>query len=81
MHEAAEEAGHPLPSPKEERELLGAAAETIGDSVLAVYQYWIDKRITQAPVRRGGSKVGGNDPCPCGSGKKYKSCHGSSDTN
>jgi preprotein translocase subunit SecA len=28
------------------------------------------------PVRRGGDKVGRNDPCPCGSGKKYKQCHG-----
>ncbi|HEU0188160.1 MAG TPA: preprotein translocase subunit SecA [Gallionellaceae bacterium] len=25
---------------------------------------------------RGGEKVGRNDPCPCGSGKKYKQCHG-----
>ena len=23
-----------------------------------------------------GAKVGRNDPCPCGSGKKYKKCHG-----
>jgi preprotein translocase subunit SecA len=22
-------------------------------------------------------KIGRNDPCPCGSGKKYKQCHGS----
>jgi preprotein translocase subunit SecA len=27
-------------------------------------------------VRRAESKVGRNDPCPCGSGKKYKKCHG-----
>ncbi len=27
------------------------------------------------PVKRG-RKVGRNDPCPCGSGKKYKHCHG-----
>ena len=27
-------------------------------------------------VRRDGRKVGRNDPCPCGSGKKYKKCHG-----
>ena len=26
-------------------------------------------------VRRDGNKVGRNDPCPCGSGKKYKKCH------
>lgn len=29
-----------------------------------------------APVTRDGPKVGRNDPCPCGSGKKYKHCHG-----
>ena len=28
------------------------------------------------PVRRDAMKVGRNDPCPCGSGKKYKKCHG-----
>ncbi len=28
-------------------------------------------------VRREEEKVGRNDPCPCGSGKKYKKCHGS----
>ncbi|MBM4121003.1 MAG: preprotein translocase subunit SecA [Nitrospira sp.] len=27
-------------------------------------------------VHRSGEKVGRNDPCPCGSGKKYKKCHG-----
>jgi preprotein translocase subunit SecA len=32
---------------------------------------------TSEPVQRNaGSKVGRNDPCPCGSGKKYKKCHG-----
>ncbi|HRO57832.1 MAG TPA: preprotein translocase subunit SecA [Burkholderiaceae bacterium] len=30
----------------------------------------------QQPFRRFGQKVGRNDPCPCGSGKKYKQCHG-----
>jgi len=29
-----------------------------------------------APFVRAGGKVGRNDPCPCGSGKKYKQCHG-----
>jgi preprotein translocase subunit SecA len=28
------------------------------------------------PVRRSGPKIGRNDACPCGSGKKYKVCHG-----
>ncbi len=30
----------------------------------------------QETVRRDQPKVGRNDPCPCGSGKKYKNCHG-----
>jgi len=29
-----------------------------------------------APFKRFAQKVGRNDPCPCGSGKKYKQCHG-----
>ena len=28
------------------------------------------------PVPAGGHKIGRNEPCPCGSGKKYKRCHG-----
>ena len=28
------------------------------------------------PFKREGRKVGRNEPCPCGSGKKYKQCHG-----
>jgi len=28
------------------------------------------------PLTRDAPKVGRNDPCPCGSGKKYKHCHG-----
>ena len=36
-----------------------------------------DEPITaQAPAQRAENKVGRNDPCPCGSGKKYKKCHG-----
>ena len=32
---------------------------------------------TAMPIHRDTPKVGRNDPCPCGSGKKYKQCHGS----
>lgn len=35
--------------------------------------------VTGKPVRtpaRAGAQVGRNDPCPCGSGMKYKRCHG-----
>ena len=81
MREAAEEAGDAVPSLDEERAMKREASATFGDSVTAVFSYWLDKRISHAPIRRGGPKAGRNDPCPCGSGKKYKSCHGSSDMN
>ena len=32
--------------------------------------------VSQEPFRREGPKVGRNSPCPCGSGKKFKKCHG-----
>jgi SEC-C motif-containing protein len=35
-----------------------------------------DGDIAPVTVVRSGPKVGRNDPCPCGSGKKYKHCHG-----
>ncbi|OAI04576.1 preprotein translocase subunit SecA [Methylomonas methanica] len=35
-----------------------------------------DPESVEQPFVRLGSKVGRNDPCPCGSGKKYKQCHG-----
>jgi len=30
--------------------------------------------VKKQPVRKAATKVGPNDPCPCGSGKKYKKC-------
>ena len=48
---------------KKQRELAVAQFAGAGDS-------------SQPSQRRTGEKVGRNDPCPCGSGKKYKKCHG-----
>jgi preprotein translocase subunit SecA len=48
---------------KKERELAVASRQGGGES-------------SQPAQRRTGEKVGRNDPCPCGSGKKYKKCHG-----
>jgi preprotein translocase subunit SecA len=39
------------------------------------YQAGAAQAETPKPVRTG-AKIGRNDPCPCGSGKKYKKCHG-----
>jgi preprotein translocase subunit SecA len=48
---------------KKQRELDAASRAGAGDA-------------SQPMQRRTGEKVGRNDPCPCGSGKKYKKCHG-----
>jgi preprotein translocase subunit SecA len=48
---------------KKQRELAAATRAGAGDA-------------SQPTQRRTGEKVGRNDPCPCGSGKKYKKCHG-----
>jgi preprotein translocase subunit SecA len=47
----------------------GAAAEAEAEGDVAVAE-------RPRPFVRGAEKVGRNDPCPCGSGKKYKHCHG-----
>ncbi|MBW0161601.1 MAG: SEC-C domain-containing protein, partial [Sediminibacterium sp.] len=37
--------------------------------------YYDPTPVKQQPIVAG-PKIGRNDPCPCGSGKKYKACHG-----
>ncbi|MBN1162250.1 preprotein translocase subunit SecA [Patescibacteria group bacterium] len=49
------------------------AAELQKEQVKAVYE---GREIKVEKVESGTEKVGRNDPCPCGSGKKYKKCHG-----
>ncbi len=51
----------------------GADAEAVA---LAVQQRPQAEESSPQPIRRFGQKIGRNDPCPCGSGKKYKQCHG-----
>ncbi|NZA28365.1 preprotein translocase subunit SecA [Luteimonas sp. SJ-92] len=46
------------------------------DEEAAEPDYQRDGPRPQTPIVRDGAKVGRNDPCPCGSGKKYKHCHG-----
>ncbi len=52
--------------------------ETAGEDYAANEKDYYDPSgpaVKQEPVKVG-PKVGRNDPCPCGSGKKYKNCHG-----
>ena len=44
--------------------------------VIDLAQIGIEQRHKVETVVRDGPKVGRNDPCPCGSGRKYKQCHG-----
>jgi len=52
----------------------GSSAPTAAPKSAA--QNRADQRSSVAPVKRDSSKVGRNDPCTCGSGKKYKNCCG-----
>jgi len=52
--------------------------DAIGDDYAANEKDYFDPSgtaVKQEPVKVG-PKIGRNDPCPCGSGKKYKNCHG-----
>ncbi|MCI0152240.1 UPF0149 family protein [Paraburkholderia sediminicola] len=68
-----------------------AFADSLAGSVRHIDRYWMQQRQQQAergdgptvigrpqPLR-GTPKIGRNDPCPCGSGKKYKRCHGAAE--
>lgn len=57
------------------REIL---ADRIPASIAAIYRYWlpyrkaVHERSLATTIQRSEPKIGRNDPCPCGSGKKFK---------
>ncbi len=53
----------------------GAAAGVAGSAIAANPQSG-DTAVAEQPFVRDGKKVGRNEKCPCGSGKKFKQCHG-----
>ena len=67
-----------------------ALADGLADTVRQIHSLWLEQRrkqigegvlphvVRREPVRNP-NKVGRNEPCPCGSGKKFKLCHGSPD--
>ncbi len=55
-----------------------AAAVTAGSDDVAVMEQPMTGEAQHTYVR-GGEKTGRNDPCPCGSGRKFKQCHGKLD--
>jgi uncharacterized protein len=62
---------------KEQIQLLNRA---VVDSVMLMHAYWLPLRHAMAErqiAQAMSTKVGRNEPCPCGSGKKFKKCCGS----
>lgn len=72
---AAREHGEAWPEGDELAELQRDSEDELARAVSEVFMFWTAKR-GAGTVRRGNGKVGRNDPCPCGSGKKYKQCCG-----
>ena len=60
---------HPLKS-------LDVAIEDLVGNVVELVDLARAERVRVNTVRRAGPKLGRNDPCHCGSGKKFKACHG-----
>jgi uncharacterized protein len=73
--EIALDAGEEWMSEAEEAEMLAEVREGLANHLMDVRRHWFERSIP-ATVKREAPKVGRNDPCPCGSGKKYKGCHG-----
>jgi preprotein translocase subunit SecA len=69
------QAPRPIEQPK--MTIQKAEARNLNEQVSSVSaaQRPVDSPIVKEPIRAE-NKIGRNDPCPCGSGKKYKSCHG-----
>ena len=62
--------------PNEWRNLVRDAEASLADAVARLADYWSIVRSPPATMRRDAPKVGRNDACPCGSGRKFKQCHG-----
>jgi uncharacterized protein len=65
-------------APKDEDRLIAATTEVLPEAVIAIADYWYAQRSANntMTVTRAGPKIGRNEPCPCGSGTKYKKCCG-----
>lgn len=72
--ELASEDEAQIETPAQREEL----AKLIPASVAGIYRYWSPTRrsITDPAIRREMPKIGRNEKCPCGSGRKYKKCCG-----
>lgn len=72
---AATEHGEDWPGGEERDQIINDCEEDLAQAVTDIYRFWQAKR-GSGTIRREEPKVGRNDPCPCGSGKKFKQCCG-----
>lgn len=77
LGEDAKAHGEKWLSPAQEAQALAHAKEDLPELVMALHRFWQLKRSPVQTYQRESPKVGRNDPCPCGSGRKYKQCCGS----
>jgi uncharacterized protein len=61
------------------REQVRKAEDALAPAIGHLADYWAIMRSPPLTVRRNQPKVGRNDPCPCGSGRTFKQCHGKDD--
>ncbi len=60
--------------------------DAVAPALATIHAHWLARRsarpavVSRAPIRREAPKPGRNDPCPCGSGRKYKKCCGQAPT-
>lgn len=73
--EEAESRGKKYLPDAEYTKLLQECADSLPEAVAGIYNYW-HSRSKHVPTKRESPKVGRNEPCPCGSGQKFKQCCG-----
>ena len=66
----------PIPAPTAPPRRLGGVDMPVSEEETDAAPASNEVQLPRVTVRRETPKVGRNDPCPCGSGKKYKHCHG-----
>ena len=66
------------PPPVNAQAVFGRSVKSPAERAIATNRDQVPVARKMAPASRATGKVGRNDPCPCGSGKKYKVCHGRS---
>ena len=72
---AAKEHGEAWPEGDERAAIEQECEDDLPQAVADIYRFWLAKRGVET-IRNDTPHVGRNDPCPCGSGRKFKQCCG-----